>query len=314
LKLVVALGGHALAPGGSAPLAQQEAAVARAAHELASLAREHELLVTHGNGPQIGWLANLSHSSGAAANLDLLGALTQGMLGYWLARELGAALPQRRVTALLTRVEVDPRDPAFGAPSKPIGPVLTPAEAEALRARGAAVHRTHAGLRRVVASPAPVGVLELDALRLLWDSCAVVVCAGGGGIPVARDAAGTLRGAECVIDKDATAALVANALGADGLLLLTDVAAVYADWPDRARAIRRATRAELASQRFEPGSMAPKVEAACSFARVPNRRAWIGAFEDARALLSGSAGTEVVSDLAAPRSLSALTGNVSLAP
>ena len=299
MKLVVALGGHALATGGSASLVQQQRAIESAVRELAALAREHELLVTHGNGPQIGWLANLTRASGENASLDLLGALSQGMLGYWLARELGAALPERPVTALLTRVQVDSRDAAFASPNKPIGPVLGPGEAEAQRARGLAVARTRAGLRRVVASPAPLRVLELDALQLLWDSRAILVCAGGGGIPVAVDAAGAPRGMECVIDKDATAALLADALGADGLLLLTDVAAVYADWPDRGRPIRRATRSELAALHFEPGSMAPKVEAACRFVRTPGRRAWIGAFEDARALLAGSAGTEVVADLAA---------------
>jgi len=296
VKLVVALGGHALAPPGGATLAQQQAAVARAVAAISTLAREHALVVTHGNGPQIGWLANLARAAGETPAFDVLGAESEGMLGYWLEQELRGALPGREVAALLTQVEVDARDVAFQRPSKPIGPVLSAAEADALRATGVALAEDRGGFRRVVASPAPLRVLELRSIELLLGAGAVVVCGGGGGIPVVRDALGRLHGAAAVIDKDRSAELLATSLEADGLLLLTDVPAVYADWPARAHPIRRISRAQLAGRVFEPGSMGPKVEAACRFVRAPGRRAWIGALEDASAILRGEAGSEVLGD------------------
>jgi carbamate kinase len=299
VKLVVALGGHALAPPGGASLTQQQAAVARAVAAISALAREHALVVTHGNGPQIGWLANLARAAGEAPALDVLGAESEGMLGYWLEQELRGALPGREVAALLTQVEVDARDVAFQHPSKPIGPVLSAAEADALRAAGVALAADRGGFRRVVASPAPLRVLELRSIALLLGAGAVVVCGGGGGIPVVRDALGRLHGAAAVIDKDRSAELLATSLEADGLLLLTDVPAVYADWPGRTRPIRRISHAQLASRVFEPGSMGPKVEAACRFVRAPQRRAWIGALEDASAILRGDAGSEVLGEDAA---------------
>jgi len=299
VKLVVALGGHALAPPGGASLAQQQAAVARAVAAIAAIAREHALVVTHGNGPQIGWLANLARVAGEAPAFDVLGAESEGMLGYWLEQELRGALPGREVAALLTQVEVDARDVAFQHPSKPIGPVLSAAEGNALRSAGVALAADRGGFRRVVASPAPLRVLELRSIELLLGAGAIVVCGGGGGIPVVRDALGRLHGAAAVIDKDRSAELLATSLEADGLLLLTDVPAVYADWPGRARPIRRISRAQLAARAFEPGSMGPKVEAACRFVRAPRRRAWIGALEDASAILRGEAGSEVIGEDAA---------------
>jgi carbamate kinase len=296
VRLVVALGGHALAPPGGASLAQQQGAIAAAVRVVASLAREHELVVTHGNGPQIGWLANLVHASGESAGFDLLGAESEGMLGYWLEQELRGALPGREVAALLTQVEVDARDVAFTHPSKPIGPVLSAAEAERLRGARLPVVESRGGFRRVVASPAPLRVLELRSIELLLRARVLVVCGGGGGIPVVRDALGRLHGAAAVIDKDRSAELLATSLEADGLLLLTDVPAVYADWPTREHPIRCIAGAELARRSFEPGSMAPKVEAACRFVRAPRRRAWIGALEDAGAMLRGEAGTAVLGE------------------
>ncbi|HEY8122320.1 MAG TPA: carbamate kinase [Myxococcota bacterium] len=294
MKLVVALGGHALAPPGVATLADQHAALRCAAHEIAALAREHALVVTHGNGPQIGWLANAQRSGDEPARFDALGAESEGLLGYWLAQELRNELPGREVVALLTLAEVDAHDPAFAAPSKPIGPVLTRAEAERLAALGLPCAPDRGGFRRVIASPEPLRILELRSIELLWSAGCVVVCAGGGGIPVARDAGGRFAGAPAVIDKDRSAALLASQLGADGLLLLTDVPAIYADWPLRDQPIRCIAAEELAQRRFERGSMAPKAEAASRFARAPGQRAWIGALDDARAILRGEAGTAVL--------------------
>jgi carbamate kinase len=299
VKLVVALGGHALAPPGGGPVAHQQLAVARAVAAIASLAREHELVVTHGNGPQIGWLAKTAQAAGETPGLDVLGAESEGMLGYWLEQELRAALPGREVAALLTQVEVDARDVAFAQPSKPIGPLVSARELESLRAAGVPVAPDRDGVRRVVASPAPLRVLELRCIELLLAARVVVICGGGGGIPVVRDAHGRLHGAAAVVDKDRSAELLAHSLAADGLLLLTDVPAVYADWPERAEPIRRIRGAELARRRFAPGTMGPKVEAACRFVRVPGRRAWIGALEDASALVRGGAGTEVIGEDAA---------------
>jgi carbamate kinase len=295
VKLVVALGGHALAPRAAATLAEQQGAVARAARALAEIAREHALVLVHGNGPQVGWLAAQAGASADAPPLDVLDAESEGLLGYWLEQELANALPGAELAALLTRVEVDPRDPAFAAPTKPIGRVLGDAEAAELRARGLALARDRVGWRRVVASPEPQRVLELRAIELLSRAGALVICAGGGGIPVARDAEGRFRGLEAVIDKDRSARLLAVALGADGLLLLTDVPAVYVDWPAREEPIRRITPERLRALRFDAGSMGPKVESACRFvdAGRTGAVAWIGAVEDAAAILRGEAGTRI---------------------
>jgi carbamate kinase len=177
--------------------------------------------------------------------------------------------------------------------------LLSAAEAQRVKALGGVCAPSRGGLRRVVASPAPLRILEERSLRLLLDAGAVVVCGGGGGIPVARGPDGRLSGVEAVIDKDRSAALLADVLGADGLLLLTDVPAVYADWPARSHPIRLARASELAERSFERGSMAPKVEAACRFARLQGRRAWIGALEEASAIVRGEAGTAIGGERAA---------------
>lgn len=294
MRLVVALGGNALAPSGSPRLEEQHAAVARAIEGIALLARDHDLVVTHGNGPQVGWLAAQARAAGEAVPLDVLGAETEGMLGYWIEQELANALPDRDVVALLTQVEVDAHDPAFANPTKPIGPVLTEAEAKRLRASGLRVAPDRGGLRLVVASPVPRRILELRTIQLLVRLGVLVVCGGGGGIPVLRDARGRHHGAAAVVDKDRSAELLAAALGADGLLLLTDVPAVFADWPARTRAIRRASPRALRELRFEPGSMGPKVDAACRFATGGGGVAWIGAVSDAARILRGESGTRVV--------------------
>lgn len=295
MLLVVALGGNALLRrGDEASDATQRANVGRAARALAPIARDHTLVITHGNGPQVGLLALREREAGAASGLDVLGAETQGMIGYLIEEAMREVLPGLEVATLLTQVQVDRHDPAFLAPTKPIGPVYEEATARRLAAeRGWRIAPDGRGFRRVVASPEPLRILELPAIRALLAARFVVVCAGGGGIPVTLDAAGAIEGVEAVIDKDLASALLASQLGAERLLLLTDVDAVYDGWDTpEARPIRRATVAEMRARTFAAGSMAPKVEAACRFAETGGI-ASIGALEDARAILEGAAGTTV---------------------
>jgi len=268
-----------------------------AAVAVAELARRHDVVLTHGNGPQIGWLALQAEAAAAGARpdpLDVLGAESEALIGYLVEQELAPLLPGREIATLLTQVEVDLGDPAFRTPTKPIGP-LYGGEARAVaraRERGWSMAAVHGGFRRVVPSPEPRRIRELGVIRRLVRVGVVVICAGGGGIPVAVTAGGALRGVEAVVDKDLTAALLASELGADALLLLTDVAAVYQDWPSPAqRPLRRTTPRELRALRFEPGSMAPKVEAACRFVERSGRPAAIGALADAARVLAGEAGT-----------------------
>lgn len=296
MRVVVALGGNALLRRGEAmDAATQRANAALAAAAVAALAREHAVVVTHGNGPQVGLLALQAAALSGAASwpLDVLGAESEGMIGHELTLALRNELAGRPLATLLTQVEVDAGDPAFAAPAKPIGPLYGRAEAERLAAaRGWRIAPDGAGWRRVVASPEPRRVLELDAIRLLVAAGVLVVCAGGGGVPVAAGPAGW-RGVEAVVDKDLASALLARALGCDALLLLTDVDAVYDDFAGPApRPIAAATPGELRARRFAPGSMGPKVEAACRFAAAGGRAA-IGCLDDAAALLAGRAGTQV---------------------
>lgn len=297
--LVVALGGNALLRRGEATSdAAQRANIDRAARALAPLARDHRLVITHGNGPQVGLLAlreSAATPDGTGSGLDVLGAETQGMIGYLIEEALREVLPGLEVATLLTQVEVDRADPAFAAPAKPIGPMYDETTARRLATeRGWQIAPDGAGFRRVVASPEPQRILELPAIRALLAARFTVVCAGGGGIPVVLTATGTVEGVEAVIDKDLASALLATQIGAERLLLLTDVDAVYDGWgTPRARRISRATVAEMRARTFAPGSMAPKVEAACRFAEAGGIAA-IGALEDARAILDGTAGTTIV--------------------
>lgn len=303
MRVVVALGGNALLRRGERPTAAAQGAnVKRAARALARLAGQgHALVVSHGNGPQVGLLA-LRGDAGPpdeADPLDLLGAETEGMIGYLIERELRNVLPAgQRVATLLTQVEVDPKDPALRQPTKPIGPVYGKAEAARLAAaRGWTVARDGAGYRRVVASPMPRRILEGGVIALLVDSGVIVICAGGGGIPVVVGPDGGLVGVEAVIDKDHASALLARGLRADALLLLTDVDAVHADWGSPAqRPIRRADPAALRRHVFETGTMAPKVAAACAFVAATGGTAGIGRLDDAAEILAGQAGTTVAPD------------------
>jgi carbamate kinase len=296
--VVVALGGNALARRGE-PLdaERQRARVRAAAGHLAALAREVRLVVTHGNGPQVGLLAlQAAALPGASPTpLDVLGAESEGMLGYWIEQELANALPGADVATLLTQVEVDPADPAFARPAKPIGPVHAEPQARRLAVeRGFAIARDGGGWRRVVASPEPRRIVELRTIALLVAAGVLVVCSGGGGIPVVRGADGALRGVEAVIDKDLSAALLASGLGAERLVLLTDVPAVYADWPEpRLRPLRVVRAADLDPAAFDAGSMAPKLEAARRFVAAGGRSAHVGALEQALSVARGDAGTRI---------------------
>ncbi|MGD8309235.1 MAG: carbamate kinase [Chromatiales bacterium] len=299
MRLVVGLGGNALLRPGEAPDAEVQRRNLRvAAGVLAALAEDNELVVTHGNGPQVGLLALQAQSYAGVPPypLDVLGAETEGMLGYLIERELRNRLPDRAIAGLLTQVAVDPRDPAFGHPVKPIGAVYERAEAERLTAeRGWTFVPRAGGHQRVVASPEPRAILELDTVRLLVEAGAVVICAGGGGVPVVITEAEGWIGVEAVVDKDLSTAVLARGLEADMLLLLTDVDAVYEGWGSPgARALDTLAPADVDALVLEAGTMGPKVEAACRFAAAAGRPAAIGSLEEAPQVLAGSRGTRVI--------------------
>jgi carbamate kinase len=298
MRIVIALGGNALLRRGEPAEADvQRRNVATAVAAIAELAADHEVIVTHGNGPQVGLLALQGDAYAAVAPypLDVLGAESEGQIGYLLDQELVNALAGKPVATLLTQVIVDLGDPGFSHPTKPIGPVYDRETAERLAAeRGWAIAADGRHHRRVVASPEPRSIVELETLRLLVEAGVLVVCVGGGGIPVAVDRDGRLRGVEAVIDKDLAAALLARGLGADALLLLTDVPVVQADWGTAfARDLERAAPWELRRLAFAEGSMGPKVEAACRFVDATGGVAGIGALADAREILRGNRGTLV---------------------
>jgi carbamate kinase len=297
MRVVAALGGNAMIRRGQRADAEvQRENIARAVDSLAELAREHELIVTHGNGPQVGLLALQAEAYAGARPypLDVLGAESEGMIGYLLEQGLENVMPDRRVATLLTQVVVDPADGAFDHPSKPIGPVYDREEAERLAAeRGFQIAPDGAGYRRVVASPEPLRIVEVESIRILVQAGVIVVCTGGGGVPVALSSDIGLVGVEAVIDKDLAAALLARELSADVLLLLTDVPAVQVGFgtPD-AHPLSQATPQEVRSLHLAAGSMGPKAEAAARFAETGGR-AVIAAMELASEALAGSAGTSV---------------------
>ncbi|MDX5976629.1 carbamate kinase [Vreelandella alkaliphila] len=302
MLVVAALGGNALLKR-SEPLTAvvQRNNVKTAALSLADIVRAgHDLVITHGNGPQVGLLAlqGASYKPDEAYPLDVLGAETEGMIGYMIEQELENALAHDRpVATLLTQVVVDPKDPAFAKPTKFVGPVYEREEAES-RAAGASWSIAPDGdkWRRVVPSPKPLEIPDLRVLQLLLEQGVVVVCTGGGGIPVLRQEDGSLMGVEAVIDKDAASALLARKLGADALLLLTDVDAVYRDFgTDQATPVSALTVAEARALELPAGSMGPKLRAACEFAEAGGLSG-IGRLQDAIAILDGSAGTRVSTD------------------
>lgn len=305
MRVVVALGGNALLRRGQAMTVEnQRANVALACEHLAPVAAEHELVISHGNGPQIGLLAleGAAYEEVPVYPLDVLGAESQGMIGYLIEQELGNRLPfDRPLATLLTMIEVDPDDPAFSDPSKPIGPQYSAADAAVLeRERGWTFRPDGDRLRRVVPSPAPKRIFQRRQISWLLDRGAVVICAGGGGIPTAYRG-DRLEGVEAVIDKDHASGLLARDLGADVLVMATDVPAVHLGFgTDHQRSVIAADPEALVAEHADElaaGSMRPKVEAACDFARASGRPAMIGQLADIERLVAGIAGTRIATDV-----------------
>lgn len=298
MRVVIALGGNALLKRGEPMTAQaQRENVRAAAPALAAVAQVHQLVLTHGNGPQVGLLA-LQGSAFPSLDpfpLDVLGAQTEGMIGYVIEQELGNLLPPGRLIAtVLTMTEINPGDPAFGNPTKFVGPVYEWADAERLALeRGWLIKPDGAYWRRVVPSPEPQRIVEIQPIRWLLDKDAVVVCAGGGGIPTMR-ANGELTGVEAVIDKDLAGELLAREVNADLFVMATDVDGVYENWgtPDQRRVAETTTDA-LRGKEFPAGSMGPKVTAAIRFVERTGCRAAIGSLTEIESVVDGTAGTQV---------------------
>jgi carbamate kinase len=314
VRVVAALGGNALLRRGEPLTAEnQRQNVARACAALAPIAEEHELVISHGNGPQVGLLAlqGAAYAKVDTYPLDVLDAQTEGMIGYLIMQELGNLLPfEKPLATLLTMIEVDGADPAFQNPTKPIGPIYSEEEARTLAAeKGWAFKPDGEHMRRVVPSPKPKRIFGVDPVEWLLERGSVVICSGGGGIPTIythekAPAGRRLTGVEAVIDKDLASAVLAADLRADALLIITDVDAVYDHWgTPQQRAISKATPADMAATKFAEGSMGPKVKAACQFVEQGGGFAAIGSIDDARALLARSAGTVIASnpaDVAGP--------------
>ncbi len=302
MRVVIALGGNALLKRGEPLTADVQRRNARAAAPgLAAIATQHQLVLSHGNGPQVGLLA----LQGAAFEevepypLDVLGAQTQGMIGYVLEQELGNLLPiEVPFATLLTMIEVDPADPAFGEPTKFVGPVYEETQADRLAADKGWVFRPDGDTwRRVVPSPEPKRIFEIRPIRWLLERNVVVICAGGGGVPTMYDpeAERTLVGVEAVIDKDLASELLARDVEAELLVMVTDVDGVYTGWgTSEQRKLEHATPGELRRLDFAAGSMGPKVEAAIRFVERTGMRAAIGGLEQIEDIVVGSAGTQVV--------------------
>lgn len=299
MRIVIALGGNAILQRGQPLTAEnQRANIGLAARRIAEVVPGNQVVVAHGNGPQVGLLAlqAAAYTEVAPYPLDVLGAETEAMIGYVVEQELGNVLPfETSLATLLTMVEVDPEDPAFGHPTKPVGPVYDRDAADALVAEhGWTVAPDGAGFRRVVPSPEPRRIFELRPIRQLLESGTIVICAGGGGIPTVYDGRGRLHGVEAVIDKDLASGLLARELDADLLVIATDVDGVYAGWgtPEQ-HLLARPTIEELERLELAVGSMGPKVRAACRFVDQTGRRAAIGSLADIARLVAGTAGTQV---------------------
>jgi carbamate kinase len=309
MRVVVALGGNALLRRHQPLTAENQRENVRVACEaLAPIATEHQLIISHGNGPQVGLLALQGSAYGEVETypLDVLDAQTEGMIGYLIEQELGNLLPaETPIATLLTMIEVDPADPAFDRPTKPIGPVYQRQQADRLtETKGWTFRPDGDGMRRVVPSPSPRRIIGLRPIEWLMERGCVVICAGGGGIPTMytndpAPAGRRLVGVEGVIDKDRASARLAADIDADMLLIATDVEALYEHWGEPTqRAVARANPAALASLTFAEGSMGPKVQAACAFAQTPGKTAAIGQLSDVGAMLRGEAGTIVTLDAA----------------
>jgi len=298
MPVVIALGGNALLQRGqSLNIENQRGNIRVAARELARVHEKHKLVIAHGNGPQVGLLALMDQAYQAVDPypLDVIGAETVGMIGYMIEQELGNIIPEEdHIVTVLTQVVVDPSDPAFGKPTKPVGPVYGRREAERLkRNKGWSIAPDGPYFRRVVPSPEPQQIIEIEAIRLLVDEGIVTICAGGGGIPTAyRD--GKLYGVEAVIDKDLAASLLARSLRAGLFVMLTDVDYVYVDYgkPGQ-RAIRTAHPDALEELSFDAGTMGPKIRGACRFVRETGHRSAIGSLGDLYDIVEGRAGTQI---------------------
>jgi carbamate kinase len=310
-RVVVALGGNALIRRGEeGSTAIQRRNLLDAARALADLDRMgHSLVLTHGNGPQVGFLAieaDAARDTVPPPPLDVLVAESQGQIGYLLAQALATQFAMegriRQIAVVLSQTVVDPDDPAFQAPSKPVGPMYDEATAHQLASQnGWTVASDGSGWRRVVPSPRPLEIVEAGSIRTLAASGAIVIASGGGGIPVSRVPSGALVGVEAVVDKDLAAVVLAEGLDADALLLLTDVSAVHRRWGSPAsKPIRRLTLADadtgVDDGTFAPGSMGPKVRAAAEFVRRTGGFAAIGVLGEAVAVLQGRAGTQIMDE------------------
>jgi carbamate kinase len=306
MRIVIALGGNALLRRGEAMTADvQRINVRTAAQAMATAAAGNQLVITHGNGPQVGLLAlqGAAYKADEAYPLDVLGAETEGMIGYMIEQEMGNLLPfEVPFATLLTMVEVDGNDPGFSNPTKFVGPVYDKPEADRIQAeKGWVFKQDGSKWRRVVASPMPKRIFEIRPIRWLLDHGTIVICAGGGGIPTMYDPdkARTLIGVEAVIDKDFCSELLARELNADLFVMATDAEAVFVDWgTPNAKAIHRASPSALAEHKFPAGSMGPKVDAACRFAAATGNTAAIGALADIAGIVRGEKGTLVRKDFA----------------
>ncbi len=299
MRIVIALGGNALLQRGQPMTAENQRANIRIASEaIARVADGNQLVIAHGNGPQVGLLAlqAAAYTEVDPYPLDVLGAQTDAMIGYVIEQELGNLLPfEQPLATLLTMIEVDPADPAFANPTKPIGPVYDKDTAERLAAeQGWSIAPDGDKFRRVVASPKPKRIFEIQPIRMLVEAGVIVVCAGGGGIPTMYDSDRRLQGVEAVIDKDLAASLLAQELGADLLVIATDVDGVYLNWgkPDQQK-LGTVTPEEFEGLDLPKGSMGPKVDAACGFARATGKEAVIGSLADIDDIVLGTAGTRV---------------------
>ncbi len=296
MKVVIALGGNALLRRGERADADVQMANVRiASKSVAEIAKEHNVVLTHGNGPQVGLLALQAdaYKDVTPYPFDVLGAESQGMIGYMVAQCVGNDLPDRQVVNIITQTEVDPKDPAYADPRKFVGPVYDKETAEKLAAeRGWTIAADGKYFRRVVPSPQPKKIVEIETIRQLVDSGAMVIASGGGGIPVVRNEQGKLEGSEAVIDKDMSASIMADELDADALLILTDAPSIALDWgtPDQ-KEIKEISPEKLKEYSFAKGSMGPKVEAVCRFASTGKGFGAVGRLEDALDILNGKAGT-----------------------
>ena len=298
MRIVIALGGNALLRRGEKMTANNQRENIRiAARALAPIIEEHEVVISHGNGPQVGLLSlqSAAYKEVEEYPLDILGAQTQGMIGYMIEQELGNLLPiGKPIASILTMVEIDPEDPAFSNPTKPIGPVYSEKEARQLAEnKGWDIKQDGKYWRRVVPSPEPHRIFELRPIHWLLEKGTVVICAGGGGIPTSYVKKGKLEGVEVVIDKDRASSLLAFELDADLLIMATDTDGVYTDWGgDSQEIISKTTPEEIGQYTFDKGSMGPKVEAACTFVERSGQRAVIGSLNDLKKMVDNLAGTQ----------------------